>query len=472
MRRLAAGFLFTALLLPSFPVRAEEEIAFDPDFLLADTELTEAPDFSRDDLARLFSRGSLSTYTTADAQGFMRSAADIVWNAAREFNVSPKVLAVLLQREQSLVEDDRPSQDQLNWAMGYAVCDSCAKNDPQIQKYRGFGPQVYYAAKRIRESYLEDLAGHGTTLSGYGVGVPAVVDGVSVTPQSLATAVLYTYTPHLHGNQNFVRIWNRWFVPTYPNGTVLENMEDGSRWLMQNGQRRAVQSRAALYSRVGNRQAVFVTAAALDTFAEGPPLRFPNYTLVRTPDQTLFLLINDIKRPFASPQAVRTFGYVPDDIVDITADELAGYATGSLLSSSAPDPKLRLFQDKKTGGVYAVHDGVKQPVISRAILKAAFGSLAITPVGRPTLDALPTGAPATFPDGTLVMQDGGKDVYIIEGGKRRHIMDERAFLAYGWRWHDILKTDAKSVNLHAMGEPVTDPADREAPRLDLVSASL
>ena len=472
MRRLSAVFLAVTLLIPTIPVRAQEEPAFDPDFLLADTELTGTAGFSRDDLARLFSRGFLGTYKTVDAQGILRAATDIVWNASLAFDVNPKVLAVLLQREQSLVEDDRPSQDQLDWAMGYAVCDSCGKNDPMIQKYRGFGPQVYYAAKRIRESYLDDLAGRGTTLSGYGVGLPAVVDGVSVTPQSLATAVLYTYTPHLHGNQNFVRIWNRWFVPTYPNGTLLESLEDGTRWLMQNGRRRPVLSRAALFSRVGNRPAVFVTAEALQTFAEGPALQFPNYTLVRTPDQTVYLLVDDLKRPFASLQAVRKFGYAEDDIVDVEADDLAGYADGTALSVSAPDPNLRLLQDKKTGGVYAVRDGVKRPVISRGILKAAFGALSITPVARTVLDALPTGTPALFPDGTLVMKDGGKDVYVIDGGKRRHVVDERAFLAYGWRWNDVVKTDAKSLDLHPLGDPLTAPEDREAPILDLVSASL
>jgi hypothetical protein len=158
--------------------------------------------------------------------------------------------------------------------------------------------------------------------------------------------------------------------------------------------------------------------------------------------------------------------------VDVETEELAGYADGAALSASAPDPNLRLLQDKKTGGVYAVRDGIKRPVISRGILKAAFGTLSITPVARATLDGLKDGPPATFPDGTLVMQDGGKDVYVIDGGKRHHVVDERAFLAYGWRWKDVVKTDAKSLNLHPLSDPLTAPEDREAPVLDLVSASL
>ncbi len=464
--------LYVARLVHTPYVRAEEPFVFNPDLLLMDSELTEARGFTKEDLARLFSRGSLATYRTPDVNGVVRSAVDIVWNAAMEFTISPKVLAVLLQREQSLVEADRPSQNQLDWAMGYAVCDSCRKDDPGIQKFKGFGPQVHYAAKRIRESYLEDLNGRGTTVSGFGVGVPAVVNGVSVTPQSLATAVLYTYTPHLHGNRNFVRIWNRWFVPSYPNGTVLENLDDGSRWLMQNGQRRPVLSRAALFSRVGNRPAVFVDAKALDAFPEGPALQFPNYTLVRAEDQTIYLLVGDMKRPFDSLAAVRKFGYAVGDIVDVTDGELIGYATGARISSTAPDPNLRLLQDAKTGGVYAVQDGVKRPVVSRAVLKAAFGSLSLTPVSRSVLDALPTGAPATLPDGTLVMQDGGKAVFVIENGTRRHIMDERAFLAYGWRWSDILKADAKTLEIHPLGDPIAAPTDLEAPPLDLASASL
>jgi hypothetical protein len=64
----------------------------------------------------------LATYRTTDWQGVERSAAEIIYNAARDYQsqgyqVSPEVILTTLQKEQSLITDPDPSNTQLNWAM-------------------------------------------------------------------------------------------------------------------------------------------------------------------------------------------------------------------------------------------------------------------------------------------------------------------------------------------------------------------
>ena len=211
MNRIKAFLLLFSVLLTLVPSPTQVEAAFNPHDLLSDAELTDTRAMTLAEIARFLGRGTLGTYETQDIDTRTRSAAEIVWNAAQRFGINPRFLLVLLQREQSLVEDPSPTQDQFDWAMGYAICDDCSKDDPDLQKYRGFAPQVHYAAKRIRESYLTDLRLVGSTISGVGPGLSTVIDGVEVIPTNAATAVLYTYTPHLHGNENFVRIWQRWF---------------------------------------------------------------------------------------------------------------------------------------------------------------------------------------------------------------------------------------------------------------------
>ncbi|MEN9378840.1 MAG: hypothetical protein RJB15_518, partial [Pseudomonadota bacterium] len=55
-----------------------------------------------------------------------------------------------LQKEQSLVTDDTPTQKQLDWAAGYGVCDACSMNDPSLQRFRGFAIQTRRAAGIMR----------------------------------------------------------------------------------------------------------------------------------------------------------------------------------------------------------------------------------------------------------------------------------------------------------------------------------
>ncbi len=150
--------------------------------------------------------------------------------------VNPKYLLVLLQREQSLITDQTPSQKQLDWAAGYAVCDGCYLNDPKVQAHRGFGVQVNDAAEVMRWYYDNRYTNSIVKQMGQTVNI----DSTSVSPQSWATAFLYTYTPHLHGNENFYKIWNEWFVQElFPNGTLVRStlMEDYY-YLIQNGQKR------------------------------------------------------------------------------------------------------------------------------------------------------------------------------------------------------------------------------------------
>ena len=53
------------------------------------------------------------------------SAAQIIYNAAQEYGISPKVLLVLLKKEsQNVLNDNWPVKGQYKYAMGYGCPDS------------------------------------------------------------------------------------------------------------------------------------------------------------------------------------------------------------------------------------------------------------------------------------------------------------------------------------------------------------
>ena len=132
------------------------EKPFNPNFIIDDFELTDSDSMSVDSIRRFLGSkgGILSSYRTVDIDSVERGAAEIIWRAANSHRINPKFLIVLLQREQSLVENPNPSPRDLDWATGYAVCDSCSTDDPGIQKFKGFAIQVDRAAWRQRY-YLE-----------------------------------------------------------------------------------------------------------------------------------------------------------------------------------------------------------------------------------------------------------------------------------------------------------------------------
>ncbi|GAB3806107.1 hypothetical protein GCM10028798_28710 [Humibacter antri] len=150
-------------------------------------------------------------------------ASAIIVKVARACRISPKVLLVLLQKEQSLLT--HPSASGYRRATGYACPDTAACDS----RYFGFFNQVYNAAWQFREYTV------GAASWRYHVGKvsiryhPNPACGSSVVDiRNQATANLYDYTPYqpsaqtvkhpetsgpcsAFGNLNFWRLYKQWF---------------------------------------------------------------------------------------------------------------------------------------------------------------------------------------------------------------------------------------------------------------------
>jgi hypothetical protein len=150
-------------------------------------------------------------------------ASAIIVKVAHACQISPRVLLVLLQKEQSLLT--HPSASGYQRATGYACPDTAACD----ATYFGFFNQVYNAAWQFREYTV------GGASWRYHVGrvtiqfhPNAACGSSTVDIQNQATANLYNYTPYqpsletlrhpgaatdcsTFGNLNFWRLYKEWF---------------------------------------------------------------------------------------------------------------------------------------------------------------------------------------------------------------------------------------------------------------------
>lgn len=409
--------------------------------------------------------GGLGSYVTSDIDGAPRSAAQIIARVSKTYHLNPQLLITLLQREQSLVDSVFLSDAQLDWAVGYAICDSCDKSDPALAQYRGFTNQLEQSAKRIRETFLTDIDQTGSTISGWGPGIAKIVDEVVVTPENRATATLYTYTPHIAGNYLFWTIWQKWFDLRYPDGSLLTSNDpyDDRVWMIDRGFKRSIHSRAALLSRFNPKNIVIATQQELARYPDGVSIRYSNYSLLRSPRGGVYLTIDDSRRGFPSLRVFRALGFQEDDIIDVTDDELEAYLEGVPLAATTNYPSGALLQDVTAGGIYFVQDGVKQPIAAREILKARFSNLVVTAKNPEELATYPTGAPVLFADGELIGARGAPDIYVVSDGLRRPIPSAEIFLGMGWDWQDVIWTSEKAVLIHPLGEPIIPDQNLETP---------
>ncbi|MCC6563498.1 hypothetical protein IT087_01245 [Candidatus Uhrbacteria bacterium] len=463
----AVGLLVLEPLLVTLPVQAQTtrlisdivpaaDLAegFDPNAILDDRDIFNVEGMTLPQLrAFLNSRGTLGRIKIKDIDGEEKYPADIIWRISNSYKLNPQYLLVVLQKEQSLVEATRPTQKQFDWAMGYAVCDSCSMDDPSIQDFKGFANQLEYAAKQHRERYLIQLLGRGTTISGQAPGKKVLIDGIEITPRNNATAMLYTYTPHIHGNLNLWRIWRRWFSLDFPDGTLVQGKTSGKFYMIRNGQKRAFTSRLVAASISDIQKAVIAEDTELSVYPDGQGISFANYSIVETPEGKLYLIVGDTKRLIESKTVFRKFGFVEDDIVEGTEEELAAYEDGRDITANSQYLTGILAKDPK-GTIWFVQDGERKKIPHPAFLNLYFKGKKPKILTQAQVDALKDVGAFTLRNGELVKSDASPAVYVVENATLRPIASGEAFEHLGWQWRNVITLPEKLVSSYPVGMTV------------------
>lgn len=446
MKKYFIIFLLICLFLP-YIVLAE----YRPGYIITDNDLIDTNEMTIEDIQTFLRRKKsyLTNYTVKDEiKGKDIRASEIIYNAAKKYTVNPKVLLTMLQKEQSLIENSSPTQYALDWATGFGMCDSCTRHTPGIDKYIGFKNQVELSAQQIRK-YLE--APHAYNFK---KGGKYNIDGQEVLIANKATAVLYIYTPHLHGNLNFWRIWERWFSKKYANGSLLKTPDNPTVWLIHYGQRRAFKSMSVLLSKYDPSKIVIASPHDLEKYEVGNLIQFHEFSLLQDPNDKVYLYMNDKMRPIESQEVFRKLGFNSLEVLPISWEDLNLFEVGETITMASAYPTGALLQDPDSGGVYFVRDGKKYPLYAKDLLKTNFKRLSVLASSRQEIDTFETQDPVLFNDGELIKAKDSPAVYLVDEGTKRPFLSGEVFEKLGFKWDNVVETSGKLVKLHPTGEPI------------------
>ncbi|MBI2645281.1 hypothetical protein HYW94_03870 [Candidatus Uhrbacteria bacterium] len=446
LRVISLGILISFLLSPSMAFG----LNFDPNNVISDAVFFKSDDMTSAEIQAFLERkgSGLANYTTTDTDGETRFASEIISHAATQNGINPKVLLVLLQKEQSLIENATPSQYNYDWATGFAICDSCSPADPQVIAYKGFGVQVQKAAWR-KKYYTQNPQEFQ-----FRAGESKYVDGLNVIPANLATAALYNYTPHIKGNFSFWKLWTRYFEKFYPDDTLLQAEGLDDIWLIQDGKRKRFSSLGVFLSRFSQKNIITVSLQDLLKYEIESPIKFHQYSLLKSAKGGVFLYMNEKKYAIPSKKIFKSLGYNPEEVIPASEQDLKEIPTIGLISEAAANPIGELMQDTKTGGVYYVQQNIKHPILERTVLSTNFAYQKIRKKTQKTLALFETGDPVLFADGTLVREIGSTTVFIISHGQKRPFVSENIFTTLGYQKERVMETNGKTLALHPFGDAV------------------
>ncbi|MDD3285002.1 MAG: hypothetical protein PHZ07_05400 [Patescibacteria group bacterium] len=433
---------------------------FDPNYIISDFELEDYSSMSVYEIQYFLNRqnGILKTYSVYDEEQLKYvNASEIIYRASIKHRINPKYLLVVLQKEQSLITDPNPKQKQLDWATGFSICDSCSMNDPRLLKYKGFYNQVMSAAERNR-FYIDN----SSTSWFFHIGKEYNIDGIKITPANQATVNLYNYTPHINGNYNFWKIWQKWFTLSYPNGAILKAYDSSSVWLIEDGYRRPFITWSAFLSRYRSKDIINVSHSDLDKYPQGLAIKFVNYSYLKTPENKIYLLDNDKLRLFESEEVIRFFGVNPEEVMNIDWQDYNYYEKGENITLNSIYPNGAILQNRN-GDIYYVKDEKKYFIMNEQIFEINYPDSIKQIVSDEELGNMSDGDPILLKDGTLVKFYNKTDVYVISEGKKRAIISGEIFESLGYKWSDVITVDDDVLNLHITGDVVSSSIENINP---------
>lgn len=463
---LVGGF---SLFLWIFQIDSALAFTYQKNFILSNNEFRDSDSLSLKGIENFLIEkgGALKDYVTTDVSGETATAAKIIYDTAQTYDLNPKVLLVMAEKESSAITGTSLNSYITDWTLGYAVCDGCSKDDPNVAKYSGLAKQFDAAGNRIANSYLADLEDHGSTISGWGPGIPkTTIDGIEVTPVNDATAALYTYNPCVGAygggdsrygcNSLFAKLYYNWFPALkYPNGALLQDGATGAIYLIRDGKKFLFENRAALVSSYSMDQVIPVSTVVLEQYSKGGNIAFPNHSIIQIPEGTVYLVVNGVLRPFSTQKVFRYFGYNPEEITQVKNKDISSWPIGKPLTLKDSNPAGVLLQNMETGAILFVDsEGIRHDIWDKQILLAQFGSQSAIPATSEEIQAYSAGSPLTFPDGTLVTAKGNPAVYVIANGKKRPFKSKSDFDALGYKWDLIRTTTAAVLKLHPTGTPI------------------
>lgn len=402
------------------------------------------------------------------------SAGTIIYNAAQAYHLNPKVILTTLQKEQSLVSGTAGCSNlRYVGAMGYGCPDGGTVHNYSGQnlyaingsvvtsvngtcvsnvKSAGFSQQLIRGVWLLKFGQQRSLGNtawaenHGSwnnsddppttyggpMTEGYRARVHGgsstfyngntSIDGGLVHMDTGATASLYWYTPHIHGNQSFVSIYEGWFGSTqglpniqHPEGTLVLGSNGSTVSLIQGGELLPFPNPDVLFSQGYGWGDIKPSTDPDLALPSGSSLKLREGSIVQGSGPGIYAIENNgstyTRRAFASWDVFSKLGYGSGDVQKV-ADSSLPSTKGTNISDLTAHPTGTLVRQAGRASVFLIQDGVRRPIPSPSVLYSYRYDWNDVKTATTADMTLSTGTVMPFREGSII-KGSGPAVYAV-----------------------------------------------------------
>jgi len=378
-----------------------------------------------------------------------KSAARIIYDAAQEFRISPKVLIVLLQKEQGLVTDEWPAPVQYKTATGYGCPDTAACDS----QYYGFTNQVRWAGRMFRA--IMDAS--PTWYTPYVVGSNRIYyhpdlnrcGSTNVTIQNRATAALYSYTPYQpnsaalnagygtgnscssYGNRNFHLYFNDWFGPT--TGSYFFRISGSSReYIAGSNNTYYYVPTPEIKSAYGWGRTTSKITTHNSNYLDGKTYAGHLKPLARFENDAVYLIDSGQKFHFTRSM-LDHYGF------NLGQESLLPSSLETIFRDRGAVQSIAKVNDE-SGTIYLVENGKKRHFVGPSAYRSgspAYNTLSKVELSYGLLRSIPETS-SIYSEGSLVRFNSNVTVYLINSASQKIVIPDRNTMdGYGFKFSNV-----------------------------------
>lgn len=403
-------------------------------------------------------------------------AARVIRRAADLWGINPQVILTTLEKEESLVRGNAGCAEwRYNSAMGMGCPDGGACPAPA---YAGFSKQVTKGSWQLK--FNKERAwgnvgwGDNDSITYYGYMTQgnrkrcgsctniyydgwASIDNTSVHMDTPATASLYSYTPHFHGNQNFAALFEAWFGSTWgsgepplsalahPDGTLVKDSDSPVVYVVGDGYRTHLGTEGIFRSfnyRFSSVKPSTEGDRALPT--TGPHGAYREGALIKGSGNTVYIVDSSggiqYKRSLDTFENFTNLGFKFSEVIRVADNELPSQ-TGATITTAEAHPDGVLVKDPSSPTVYIIVDGQRRSMTSLAVFASHGLDFGAVKSATPADMMLSEGTPINFREGALA-KGSTPTVYVLDyiSGelKRRSIVSLENFVGLRYNFTEVL----------------------------------
>lgn len=369
-----------------------------------------------------------NNYGKSDRPSGSISAAEIVYNYSRQFNINPQVIIATLQKENGMITDEWPTPKQFTEAMGFACPDNVAPGAPACDPaYKSFSAQVYQAARHFR-GYIDNASGWFIP---YNTGNNSILwnpnqdcGRSTVNIENRATVALYSYTPYrpnqaalnaqygtgdgcsAYGNRNFYLYFTDWFG-TVSSKPLIRTESSGALYYSDGTNKFPVHSMDVVRQYgLTSSDVGFISQSSLDSIPQSTTTKFLTHYAKSASDTdgdgSTIYLISDGKR-----YAISSMAQMDRFNLDVSNVTYLPYYTLNTLPLAGT---LSDFVNGNDGFVYKIDQAKKSGIFQPSTYSRLNPSGNISKLSQYILDTIDTTTPTI--DGYIGLKGADGKVWI------------------------------------------------------------